>query len=184
MLDDDEPLLISGRVNRPFRMSAGWGFIAGGLIVSAILVTVFGPPWDWSAGDAGVVTVVVLVPAVVLILGGVTLLRLGSEKPAASFALTSRAIWRRATAGHWEQLLPLADIRRVMAGSDDVRFALFMNAGASLDVVDDRHRTFSVGPVDDPVRWVQLITSLCAERGVTIESYVHPWVVKYNPPTV
>jgi len=182
VLGDDEPLLISGRVNRPFRTYFGWGLVAGGLLVSAVLVSLLGPPWNWGTTDSRVL--VVLIPPVVLSLGGLILLRLGSEKPAASFALTPRAIWRRAIPGHWEPLVSLSDVRRVEAGSDDVRFALFMNAGATLEVVDDQHRTFSVGPVDNPMRWVELIAALCAERGVTIESYVHPWVVKYNPPSV
>lgn len=185
MLSDDEPLLVSGRVNRPFRRYAGWGLVASGFIVCTVLVSVLGPTWNWGIRDSAVLILVVVIPALVLIFVGILVACIPAKSSEATthFALTRRALWKREPSGPWEPIVSLADIRYVLAGTEDIRLSGYTNAGATMRVVDDQHRSYSVGPVDNPERWVQLIDSLCAEQGVTIESYVQPWVAKYNPPT-
>ena len=183
MLGEDEPLLISGRVDRPVVRYTGWGFIVGGLLGSAFLLIVVTGPWGLGIGPLGIA--LALMPAAVMAAVGAPFLTAdsASRRRPESFALTPQAIGHRIEPGQWEPLMYLSEIRRVEAGAqDNVRFAAYRDAGATLEVVDDQHRTHLIGPVHNPVRWTRLIAQLCAEKGTTIETFVHRWVAVWNPP--
>jgi hypothetical protein len=175
VIQDSDPLLMADVAIWPRVLHAGYFLLVVGLLLAGAII---------ALGIPDGISLIPIVAGLLLALMGLHMVR-GVYRARAhkvSFALTRDAIWRRVTPDTWKPFVPLSQVRRLEAGTDNIRYAGEMHAGATLLLVDDQHATYEVGPLPDPMSWVESITALCADHGVPLETYVQPWVPKYNPP--